>query len=113
MKLLLKLVIVALIANAAWRVGSVYASYYRFNDAVQQTTLYRGEKTDDQLRDRIYELAADYDIPTADDPFTVRTENNHTLVEGNYKKPVQIVPGFTYDLKFDVNVDTFTLKGLK
>ena len=113
MKLILKLVIVALIANAAWRVGSVYASYYRFNDAVQQTTLYRGDKTDEQVRDRVYELAADYDIPTSDDTFTVRQDSGHTIVEGAYKKPVQIAPGFTYDLKFDVHVDTFTIRGLK
>jgi hypothetical protein len=113
LKLIIKLAIVALLANAVWRVGSVYAAYYRFTDAVQQTTLYRGEKTDNQIRDRVFELASDYDIPVNDETLTVRRENNHTIVEGAYRKPVQLFPGFSYDVKFDVHVDTFTLTGLK
>ena len=34
MKTLLKLVIVALLANALWRIGSAYATFYKFTDAV-------------------------------------------------------------------------------
>ena len=110
MKLIIKLAIVALLANAVWRVGSVYAAYYRFTDAVQQTTLYRGEKTDDQIRDRVFELAADYDIPVNDETLTVRRENNHTIVRGAYKRPIDLLPGFTYQWPFTVDIDTFVVE---
>jgi hypothetical protein len=98
LKAILKLVLVALVANAAWRVGSAYASYYRFTDAVQQTTQYRGEKSDDQIHERVFE---------------VRREENHTIVEGSYKKSIQLLPGFKYDWPFTVHVDTFTLPSPK
>ena len=113
MKAILKLVLVALVANATWRVGSAYASYYRFTDAVQQTTQYRGEKSDDQIHDRVFELAAQYDIPVNDDNLAIRREENHTIVEGSYKKSVQLLPGFKYDWPFTVHIDTFTLPSPK
>lgn len=109
MKAIVKLALVALVANATWRVGSAYASHYKFTDAVQQATQYRGEKTDDQIHDRVFELAAQYDIPVSDDNLAVRREESHTIVEGSYKQTIQLFPGFKYDWPFKVHIDTFTL----
>ena len=47
LKLAIKLAIVAIIANATWRVGSAYAKHYRFVDSVQQVTQFRASKPDD------------------------------------------------------------------
>ena len=51
-KTIVKLAFVALLANAAWQVFNVYWAHFKFNDAVQQTTQFRGDKTDAQLRAR-------------------------------------------------------------
>jgi hypothetical protein len=112
-KLAFKLAIVALIANATWRVGGAYATHYRFADAVQATTQFRGGKTDEQIHDRILELASQYDIPIADDGLTVRNEHGHTIVDGAYAKPIDFVPGFTYRWPFTFHVDTFAYGPLK
>ncbi len=113
-KLLIKLVIVGLIANATWRIGSAYAAHYRFTDAVQATTQFRGSKTDEQIHERVIDLAAQYDLPLAADGVTVRRENiNHTVVDGAYAKPIDLVPGFTYRWPFKFHVDTFALGPLK
>ena len=113
-KLVVKLALVALIANATWRIGSAYATHYRFTDAVQATTQFRGSKSDDQIRDRVLDLAQQYDLPLADDGLTVRKENNnHTVVDGAYTKPIDVVPGFTYRWPFKFHVDTFALGPLK
>ncbi|HEY3052362.1 MAG TPA: hypothetical protein VGK04_03135, partial [Thermoanaerobaculia bacterium] len=77
-KLILKLIVVALLANAAWRVGSAYVAHYKFEDAVQQAALFRGSKTDDVLRRRIFELASDFDIPVSDDQVMLITNEHHT-----------------------------------
>jgi hypothetical protein len=37
MKLIVKLVIVALIANAVWHVVSAYTAHYRFKDAIEES----------------------------------------------------------------------------
>jgi len=113
-KLLLKLAVVALIANATWRIGSAYATHYRFTDAVQATTQFRGSKTDEQIRARVLDLASQYDLPLADEAVTVRTENtNHTVVDGSYAKSIDLVPGYTYRWPFKFHVDTFGLGSLK
>ena len=113
-KLLLKLAIVALLANATWRIGSAYATHYRFTDAVQATTQFRGAKTDEQIRERVLDLASQYDLPLVDDGLTVRTENtNHTVVDGSYAKPIDLVPGYTYRWPFKFHIDTFGLGSLK
>ncbi len=113
-KLAIKLAIVALIANATWRIGGAYAAHYRFTDAVQATTQFRGAKTDDQIHDRILDLASQYDLPVTADNLRVRRENNsHTIVDGTYAKPIDIVPGFTYPWPFTFHVDTFVYGPLK
>ncbi|OLC66363.1 MAG: hypothetical protein AUH79_06145 [Betaproteobacteria bacterium 13_1_40CM_4_64_4] len=71
-RLLVKLAIAGLIVNATWRTGSAYLSFYRFKDAVAETAQYSKGKSDDELRQRILELASNYDVPLADEDLTIR-----------------------------------------
>lgn len=105
-KLILKLALVALIANASWRVGSAYVAHYKFQDSVQQAALFRGSQTDDVLRRRIFELASDYDIPVTDDELTLTTSEHHTVVDGAYTRIIEVVPGYKYPWEFTFHVDT-------
>ena len=105
-KLILKLALVALIANASWRVGSAYVAHYKFQDSVQQAALFRGSQTDDVLRRRIFELASDYDIPVTDDEVTITTSEHHTVVDGGYTRIIELVPGYKYPWEFTFHVDT-------
>jgi hypothetical protein len=109
-KLLIKLVIVALIANAAWRIGSAYVSYYKFKDAVHEMALYGPDKTDAQLQTRIMELAQEYGLPIAEDSFTVRREERHTVADGTFIQPVEILPRYKYPWTFAWHVDTLTVR---
>ena len=113
-KLFIKIAIVGLIANATWRVGGAYATHYRFTDAVQATTQFRGQRTDEQIHARIIDLAYQYGIPIADDRVTVKQEaGSHTIVDGAYAKPIDLAPGFTYRWPFTLHVDTFAFGPLK
>ena len=102
----IKLAFVALLANAAWQLFNAYWPYYKFSDAVRVTAQYRGQKTDAQVRERILELAAQYDIPISDENLTVRFDDAHTLVEASYVQPVALAPGYTYPWPFAIQVDT-------
>jgi len=108
-KIALRLALVAALANATWRVGSAYAKHYRFADAVTQATQYRGGKSDDQMHDRVFDLAATYDIPVSQDNLTVTHQENHTIVNGSYKRPIELLPGFKYEWPFTVHIDTFVV----
>ena len=105
-KLILKLVVVALLANASWRVGSAYVAHYKFEDAVQQAALFRGSKTDEALRQRIFELASDYDIPVDEQDVTLMTALHQTTVDGSYTRIIELAPGFKYPWEFTFHINT-------
>jgi hypothetical protein len=109
-KAIIKLAIVAALANATWRVGTAYAKHYRFTDAATQTTQYRGGRTDAQVHDRVFELAAAHDIPVTENTLSVTSRDNHTIVDGAYRRPIELFPGFTYAWPFTVHIDTFTIE---
>jgi hypothetical protein len=104
-----KLAFVALLANATWQVFNAYWPHYKFKDAVTATTQYRGDKTDDQVRARILELAAQFDLPVMDETLTLRREDKHTIVDTSYEHPVEFFPGYIYKWPFTLHVDTYTL----
>ena len=112
-RLLVKLALAGLIANAGWLAGSAYLSFYRFKDAVAQTAQYGKGRTDDQLRQRILELASNYDVPLAEDAVTVRHEGDHTRVDGSYTKLLDVVPGYRYPWLFTFSIDALTIVPLK
>jgi hypothetical protein len=94
-KTFVRLAIVALLANATWQLFNVYWAHYKFKDAVEQTTQFRGNKTDAELRERILALAAQFDVPVSDDNLTVQLVDNHTLVAR-----------FVYPWRFIIHTDT-------
>jgi hypothetical protein len=108
-KTLVKLAIVALVANAAWQTVNAYWPHYKFREAVRSTAQYRGERSDAQLRARILELAATYDVPLADEDLTVRREQSRTIVEASYVRPVDLAPGYTYRWPFKLFVDATSI----
>jgi len=112
-RFVVKLAIVGLLANAAWRIGGVYMSHLRFTDAVQQSARYRGDKSDAQIHERVFNLATQYDIPVDDDSLTITHENNRTVVVGEYQRPIELVPGFIYKWPFKVHIDVATIDPLK
>jgi hypothetical protein len=112
-KNIIKLVIVALLANAIWRIGSAYVSYYKFKDAVAEMALHSKGKTVEELKDRVLELAASHDEPIDADAITVRRDDPHTFIEGSYKKPVLLAPGFEYAWPFTLNVDAMVVVPVK
>ena len=103
-RLLIKLIVAGLIANTAWRVGSEYVTFYRFEDAVRNTATFR-KGTDDDLRRRVEELSSQFDIPLSDDALTILSNDSHTVIEGSYVKPIAMLPGYEYPWNFSWTVD--------
>lgn len=108
MKVLFKLAVVALIANATWRVGSEYVTHYRFADSVQEAAL-NARQSEQELQKRVLELAVKYGVPLAEDAIAVRRENSRTYVEGSYVKPITLLPGYDRAWVFTLSVDSYYL----
>ena len=110
-KFLVKLAVVGLIAFATWQVGSAYAIHYRFVDSVREAAQFRGIMSDEQVKTRILELAALYDVPLGDEMITVRTQGEHTIVDVAYNRQIEVIPSTKYTWPFQLRVDTFVDRG--
>ena len=110
-KLIIKLAVAALIANASWRVGSAYLAYYKFDDAAREVAQFRGQKPDSQIEARIFELASEYDLPLTPSNLTIRHPDTHTIIDGSYTRSIELAPGYTYPWPFSIHIDVFTESG--
>jgi hypothetical protein len=107
-KALLKLIVVALIANALWRTGSAYATFYKFKDSIYDAAMQEGSSEED-LKQKIVELARTYDLPLTASALTVSREAHHTAVQAAYTKPVAILPGYEYSWPFTVDINAYVI----
>jgi hypothetical protein len=112
MKVLIKLAVAALLANATWHVWGVYSAHFRFKDAVESASQFNAGNSVEGLRARILDLAAQYDLPVTESNFTLRKVENHTIADGSYTRPVELLPGFSLPWTFTWTVDTFSLNGV-
>jgi hypothetical protein len=108
-KTIVKLAVAALIANAAWQAVNAFWPHYKWEDAVRSTLQFRSNRTDAQLRARILELAANYDVPVADEDIEIHRDETHTIVDASYVRTVNLVPGYAYRWPFTLHVDTFSV----
>ena len=119
---LLKVAIAILVVHVAWRVGSAYWTYYRFEDALQQLAQFGERRTDRQLCDEMMDQAGNYGVPitaaaitirrgtnplfncatgpSAVDPNAVATAAGQISVEARYVESVQVLPGYAYPWEF-------------
>jgi hypothetical protein len=107
-KALIKLAVAAFLANAVWRVGTVYLAHYRFTDAIEETLRFGSRKSGAEIHQRVLDLASQYDIPVVDDTVAVRRDvRGHTFVDGSYVQPVDLLPWYQYQWPFTVHIDVF------
>jgi hypothetical protein len=106
---IVKLAIVALLANAMWHAFGAYAPHYRFKDATQYAAQFRGETSDEVLKDKIAVLAQQFDVPVDDDGIRVSHQGPHTTVQVSYIRPIELVPGMKRPWPLSFTVDVLTL----
>ena len=112
MKQLLKLALAAGITYAAWNAGNAWLTYIKFRDAVSELTQYGTNLSEEELHDKVLGTANDHSVPLAVDAFTVhRDQRQHTLVDGHYTQPINVLPWYAYPFTFEFHTDTFTLDG--
>jgi hypothetical protein len=103
---LLKLVIVALLANATWHLFGAFAPHYRLTDAVRNASQFRGDATDDALQEKVVFLASQFDVPLGEEQVKVTHDDFHTTIDVSYVRPVELAPGFIRQWPFSFHVET-------
>ena len=109
MKTILKLIVVALLANASWHLFSAYSPHYKFKDAAQYAAQFRAMMADEEVQDKIMGLAAQFDIPVTADQVLVTHQGQRTSVKVAYERKIELLPGFSRVWPFAFEVDALNL----
>jgi hypothetical protein len=109
MKIILKLIVVALVLNASWHVGAAYWQHYQFEDQVQEAAQFVGRAKSDELAARVYELADKYEIPLEADAVKVTKDQRRVTVDAAYAREIEIAPRYPRHWEFAVHVSVLTL----
>lgn len=109
MKTLLKLVVMAAIIHASWRIGTAYWQHYQFEDAVKESAQFSERKKLETIQTNVMDLAERMDIPIQADQLTITKTNRKITVEGTYSRDIEVLPRYTRHWDFTVNVDVLSV----
>jgi hypothetical protein len=110
---LLKLAVVALVANAIWHLFGAYSPNYKLQDGIQYAAQNRAQLSDEALKERILDIAGQFEVPLSGDEVSITHTDKHTVVDVSYVRPIELAPGFRYPWPFSIHVDVLSLGGLK
>lgn len=102
---LIKLALVALVANALVRTVPVYWNYFKFKDAVQETARFSSRRSERDVQERVLSIANRFEIPVDAGDIRVRKDGETTFVETAYDTEIEYFPGRKYPVHFDVKVE--------
>ena len=96
MKTLLKLLVVAVVINAAYRLGMDEYRFSQLKDAAH-AMLVRGTKTPvEQMKETLLQTAADLKLPVSPERVSFSREGVRTSVTVSYSTEPEVFPGFKY-----------------
>ena len=111
MKTVIKLIIAAVLVNAAYQGGSVFLKYYQFKDETQQMILFGQAETVANLTRQILGEAMKRDVPLEEDGLTVSREGARTVAEVSYTESVEVFPRYFYPVDFSFSAEAFGVAG--
>ena len=105
-KRVISFIIFRLLANAGARVGMVYFHDQQFKDALRELSLFSGGKSEEVVRAKVMEIAADNKVPLDPDFIEITRKNvpgigDHSVIKVAYAVNVALFPGQLRRFQFD------------
>ena len=114
MKTIIKIVIAIVVITAAGQWGMAMLTNYRFQDAVHEALIFAPNSTDQEIKDRVMELASNEGLPVDVDDVVVRQVGRDLFVDITYEAEVPFLPGiFSRPLKFSPAASTRLMPGVR
>jgi hypothetical protein len=111
MKTVIKLVIAALLVNAAYRSGSIFLKYYQFKDETQQMILFGQAQSVSDLTRQILGEATKRDVPLDEEGVEVSREGARTVAEVEYTESIEVFPRYFYPVDFSFSAEAYGVAG--
>lgn len=110
LKGILIVVIIVLAIYTAWKMVPPYVNDYQLSDRMQEQSRYAmvNHYTVEQIRDNIYKVMVDLDIPAKKEDIKIVADGNVVKVSLDYTVPVDVLVYHT-DLHFTPNSETKSL----
>ena len=93
MKTIIQIAVAAVLLTASVQGGRAALKHYQFVDAIQEAMLFASSRTEDQIADRVMELATDHQIPLEPAQLTVQREPYQIIIDAPYTDTVNVLPG--------------------
>ena len=113
MRTLVKLVIAGLVIHATWRTGSAYWTYFNFREGLREIAQLSAGKPEGEVHRRAMAVASKLNVPIEPQQLIVTRQEEHTFIDASYKTDIEVLPRYRYPWEFKVNVDAWTISGLK
>jgi hypothetical protein len=108
-KIVIKLLIMLAVLNAAFRGGLAAWGHYELKDAAHQLILFGANVPTNQISYLILDKAMELEVPLEPGNIDVTREGNRTTVSASYTKPIEFFPNFTYPIDLSFTVESFSL----
>ena len=110
LKGILIVVIVVLAIYTAWKILPPFVNDYQLADKMQEQSRYAmvNRYTEEQIRDNIYKVMVDLDIPAKREDVKIVANGNVVKISLDYNVPVDVLVYHT-DLHFTPNSETKSL----
>ena len=109
MKTILKLLVAAIMVNAAVHGGIAAMHYYRFKEAAQQAVLFGAAATTTDIRSQIVERGRELQLPIAAENVIVQRLGGRTWADAAYSQQVEFFPNQKYPVPFSFSVEAHSM----
>jgi hypothetical protein len=111
MKTIFQIGVALILLTASVQGARAALKHYQFVDAIQEAMLFAGSRTEDQIADRVLELAGDYGIPLEPANVSVQRAPYQITIDAPYTDIVNVLPGvYSRPWDFDTQVNVRLLE---
>ena len=107
MKSIIQIAVAAILITASVQGARAAFKHYQFVDAIQEAMLFAGSRNEEQIADRVIQLAGDHQIPLEPGNVSVERAAYQIIIDAPYTETVNVLPGFysrPWDFETKVNV---------
>lgn len=104
-KLTIKLLVLAVVLHAAYRIVPVFFTYLKFRDALRETATYSEKRTVDEVIDRAVKIAAAHELPLDRQDFKVTRDKARTTIDTTYTVELEYFPRQYYPWTFVIHTE--------
>ena len=109
MKTILKLLVAAIVINAAVRGGMAAYRYYQFKDAAQQAVLFGSTSTPEEIQQALVERATSLSLPVGAEDVQVQRQGGRTWADASYKQAIEVFPNQQYPVDWSFTVEGYSM----